>query len=37
MKVIDPEVKLLKQKDFGYDLDNNSSIEDISKVLSELF
>ena len=37
MKVIDPEVKLLKQKDFGYDLDNNSSIEDISKVQNSLF
>lgn len=37
MKVIDPEVKLINQVDVNYNLDKDSSPEDISKIQNELF
>jgi len=37
MRIIEPEVKLIKQKDFNFELDKGSSVEDISKIQNELF
>ena len=37
MKIINPKVKLLKQIDYGYELDDKSTQEDISNIQSTLF
>jgi len=37
MRIVDPEVKLIKQIDLSSKLDKDSTIEDISKIQNELF
>lgn len=37
MKVVDSEIKLIPQIDIDYELDNTSSVEDISKAQNSLF